>query len=164
MSNTLLDAPLLEEAKRGTAGPRLISRGRADIESTKLFVATGETNPGVQPTEIKGIVRNPRIFGGKPIIGQHRISVHDIAALIQQGYTPEQIASEEVYPTLTLEEVRAALRYYESHKEVIDWEIEEEIAELKRRAQKSTSPFAQKLRQHIKERRESEWREKGQGA
>ncbi len=103
-----------------------------------------------QPTEIKGIVRNPRIFGGKPIIGDHRISVHDIADFIRQGYTAEQIASEEV----TLAEVYAALHYYYDHKEEIDREIDEEIAELKRRAQEDTSPFAQMLRQHIKELRE----------
>jgi uncharacterized protein (DUF433 family) len=117
----------------------------------------------IQPTEIKGIVRNPRIFGGKPIIGQHRISVHDIAAHVRQGYTPEQIASEDIYPTLTLEEVRAALQYYENHKEDIDREIVEEDAEVKRLAQESMSPFAQKLRQHIKERREKERREQEGG-
>ena len=117
----------------------------------------------IQPTEVEGIVRNPRIFGGKPIIGQHRISVHDIAAHIRQGYTPEQIVSEDVYPTLTLEEVHAALRYYENHKEAIDREIVEEDAEVKRLAQESMSPFAQKLRQHIKERREKEQREQEGG-
>lgn len=107
-----------------------------------------------QPTEIKGIVRNPRIFGGKPIIGKHRISVHDIAALIHQGYTAEQIASEELYPDLTLAEVYAALHYYYDHKEEVDRELDEESAELKRRAQEDTSPFAQMLRQRIKELRE----------
>lgn len=114
-----------------------------------------------QPTEIKGIVRNPRIFGGKPIIGKHRISVHDIAALIHQGYTAEQIASEEVYPDLTLAEVYAALHYYYDHKEEIDRELDEESAELKRRAQADTSPLAQKLRQAIKARKEQLEREGG---
>ncbi len=83
-----------------------------------------------------------------------RISVHDIAAQIQQGYTPEQIVSEEVYPTLTLAEVYAALHYYYEHKEEIDREIAEETAELKRRAQEDTSPLAHMLRQRIKEMRE----------
>ncbi len=126
---------------------------------------TEELTPAseIQPTEIKGIVRNPRIFGGKPIIGQHRISVHDIAAHVRQGYTPEQIVSEDVYPTLTLAEVYAALHYYYDHKEEIDRELVEEAAELKRRAQESMSPFAQKLRQHIRERREKEQREQESG-
>ncbi len=110
--------------------------------------------PGIQETDIKGIVRNPRIFGGKPIIGQHRISVHDIAAHIRQGYTPEQLVSEDFYPTLTLVEVYAALHYYYEHQEEIDREIAEETAELMRRAQEDTSPFAQMLRQRIKELRE----------
>ena len=107
--------------------------------------------PDIEPTEIKGIVRNQRIFGGKPIIGGHRISVHDIAARIHQGYTAEQIASDDVYPTLTLAEVYAALHYYYDHKEEIDREITEETAEQKRLAQESMSPFALRLRQHIKE-------------
>lgn len=119
-------------------------------QETGAFVPAAES----QPTEIKGIVRNPRIFGGKPIIGNHRISVHSIASLIHQGYTAEQIASEEGYPDLTLAEVYAALHYYYDHKAEIDQEIEEESAEVKRRAQESTSPFAQMLRQHIKELRE----------
>lgn len=106
------------------------------------------------PTEIKGIVRNPHIFGGKPIIGDHRISVHTIASFIRQGYTAEQIASEAVYPDLTLAEVYAALHYYYDHKEEIDREIDEESAEVKRRAQESMSPFAHMLRQHIKELRD----------
>jgi uncharacterized protein (DUF433 family) len=153
VGNTTLEAPLPLETRPRTVGPDLPSMSRADIESTMLSIATGATNPGAQPTDVEGIVRNPRIFGGKPIIGLHRISVHDVAAHIRQGYTPEQIASDEIYPTLTLEEVYAALRYYERHKEVIDWEIVRETAELKRRAQEDTSPFAQMLRQRIKELR-----------
>ncbi len=119
-------------------------------KETEAFMPPSE----IQETEIKGIVRNPRIFGGKPIIGNHRISVHDIAAQIRQGYTPEQIVSDDVYPTLTLSEVYAALHYYYEHKEEIDQEIAEETAELKRRAQEDTSPFAQMLRQRMKEFRE----------
>ena len=115
----------------------------------------------VQPTEIKGIVRNPRIFGGKPIIGQHRISVHDIAECVHRGYTPEYIVSEDVYPTLTLAEVYAALHYYYEHKEEIDREIAEEIAEHKRLAQADNSPLAQKIRQAIKARKEQLEREGG---
>ena len=108
-----------------------------------------------QPTEIKGIVRNPRIFGGKPIIGDHRISVHDVAAFIRQGYTAEQIA-EGIYPDLTLLEIYAALHYYYEHKDQIDQEITNEAAYVKARAQEHMSPLAQRLRQHIKERRQKE--------
>ena len=119
--------------------------------------------PGTQETEIKGIVRNPRIFGGKPIIGKHRISVHDIAECIHRGYTPEYIISEDVYPTLTLTEVYAALHYYYEHQEEIDREIAEDAADVKRHAQEDMSPIAQRLRQHIRERREKGLYEKGQG-
>lgn len=113
-----------------------------------------------QPTEIKGIVRNPRIFGGKPIIGDHRIAVHHVASFVRQGYTAEQIA-KEIFPDLTLLEIYAALHYYYDHKEEIDREIDEENAELKRRAQEDTSPLAQKLRQAIKARKEQLEKEGG---
>ena len=117
--------------------------------------------PGTEPTEIKGIVRHPQVLGGKPAIEGHRIAVHDIAAHIRQGYTPEQIASEDVYPTLTLAEVYAALHYYYNHQEQIDREIVEEDAEVKRLAQKDMSPLAQKIRQAIKERKEKLAQEEG---
>lgn len=113
---------------------------------------------GTQPTDIKGIVRTPGVYGGLPRIEGHRIAVHDIAECVHQGYTPEQIASEEVYPQLSLAQVYAALHYYYEHKEEIDREIAEDIAYVKQRAQESMSPFTQKLRQHIKERREKEQR------
>ncbi|HEY7350530.1 MAG TPA: DUF433 domain-containing protein [Ktedonobacterales bacterium] len=117
--------------------------------------------PGTQETDIKGIVRTPGVYGGLLRIAGHRIAVHDIAECIHQGYTPEQIVSEDVYPTLTLTEVYAALHYYYEHKEEIDREIAEDIAYVKQRAQESVSPFAQKLRQLIKERREQELRATG---
>ena len=117
-----------------------------------------------QPTEIKGIVRNPRIFGGKPIIGDHRISVHHVASYIRQGYTAEQVVAEEVFPDLTLAEVYAALHYYYDHKDEIDREIDEERAYLKARAQEDMSPLAQRLRQHIKEQRQKEEGSKEQDA
>ena len=115
------------------------------------FVPVAES----QPTEIKGIVRDPNIFGGKPIISGHRIAVHDIAEYARQGYTAQRIVSE-VYTHLSLVQVYAALHYYYEHKEEIDREIAEDRAYVKARAQEDMSPLAQRLRQHIKERREKE--------
>ncbi len=128
-------------------------------KETEAFMPLSER----EPTEIKGIVRTPGVYGGLPRIEGHRIAVHDIAEYIQQGYTADRIVSE-VYPHLSLAQVAAAIHYYYEHQEEVDREIAEDIAEVKRLAQENMSPLAQKLRQHINERREQELREKGQGA
>jgi uncharacterized protein (DUF433 family) len=103
------------------------------------------------PTDIKHIVHDPDVYGGKPRIEGHWIAVHDIAICHQQGYTPEQIATE-IFPGLTLAQVHAALVYYYEHQEEIDREIAEEAADIKARAQADTSPLAKRMRHAIEER------------
>lgn len=78
------------------------------------------------------IVRDPQIFGGRPIIGRHRISVHAVVTLYRHGETPETIAEDY---ELTLPEVQAALAYYHGHQEEIDREILEDQQEIARRAE-----------------------------
>lgn len=104
-------------------------------------------------TDVKYIVRDPDVYGGKPRIEGHRIAVHDIAlARSVHGYTPEEIVSE-AYPTLTLAQVYAALLYYQDHKDEIDREIAEDAAEIKARAQADMSPLAQNIRRAVIERK-----------
>ena len=105
------------------------------------------------PTDIKHIVRTPDIYGGKPCIEGHRISVHDIAESHRLGLTPEQIVSEH-YPTLSLTQVYAALLYYYEHKDEIDRDISGEAADIKSRAQADMSPFARRLREQIQQRKQ----------
>jgi uncharacterized protein (DUF433 family) len=70
-------------------------------------------------TEYAHIVRTPDILGGEPRITGHRIRVRDIAAARDLGaFTPEEIAAN-LYPSLTLAQVYAALAYYEDHREDI---------------------------------------------
>jgi uncharacterized protein (DUF433 family) len=103
-------------------------------------------------TDIKHIVRDPDVYGGKPCIEGHRISVHDVAAARSlHGYTPEPIV--EAFPTLTLADVYAALLYYEEHKAEIDREIAEDDAFIRARARADMSPHAQKMRRAIAERK-----------
>jgi uncharacterized protein (DUF433 family) len=103
-------------------------------------------------TDIKHIVRDPDVYDGKPCIDSHRIAVHDVAAIHNQGYTPEEIARDH-YPTLTLAQVYAALLYYYEHKDEIDHEIDAEAAWIKERAMADMSPLAQKSRAAIAERK-----------
>ena len=55
------------------------------------------------------IVVNPNVMVGKPIIRGTRIPVDMIVRLIAQGMTVEEILED--YPSLTKEDIRAALEY-----------------------------------------------------
>src|SRR5438874_13411044 len=104
----------------------------------------------VTPTDSKHIVRDPDVYGGKPCIEGHRISVHDIAVWHQQGRTAEDIARDF---RLTLGQVYAALSYYYDHQEEIDRELAEEEADIAAHARADNSPPAQRLRAAIAARR-----------
>jgi uncharacterized protein (DUF433 family) len=53
--------------------------------------------------------RSPDVCGGRMRIEGTRVTVHQIAACYQQGWTPEEIADQ--YPHVTLAQVYAALAY-----------------------------------------------------
>ena len=57
----------------------------------------------------KGIEVNPRILAGKPIVKGTRIPVYLVLDLIADGYTFQKIA--ESYPSLNVEDVKAAVEY-----------------------------------------------------
>jgi uncharacterized protein (DUF433 family) len=54
------------------------------------------------------IVSTPETPGGAPRIGDHRIAVYHVLGLYRQGYDPEEIASEELYPILSVAQVPQA--------------------------------------------------------
>ncbi len=60
---------------------------------------------------IQRIEINPKILVGKPVIRGTRISVELIIKLIAQGWKNEEILKE--YPSLKIEDIRAALLYAE---------------------------------------------------
>ena len=57
----------------------------------------------------KGIEVNPRILAGKPVVRGTRIPVYLVLDLIASGYTFQKIV--ESYPSLTIEDVKAAVEY-----------------------------------------------------
>ncbi len=64
------------------------------------------------PTEsglLRRITARQEVFGGKPIIGDMRISVELILSLLAQGVTPDAILVD--YPDLELEDIRACTAY-----------------------------------------------------
>lgn len=95
------------------------------------------------PTDIKYIVTDPDVYGGRPIIAGHRIAVIDVAVWTKQGMTPEQIAAE--YP-LTLAEIHAALAYYYDHTPELDDQLELDEARLAEYAANDHSPMMEQLR------------------
>lgn len=90
------------------------------------------------------ITKNPAIFSGRPIISGHRITVHDIVVHWRSGMSVEELI--EGY-NLALEEVDAALTYYEEHKATIDRQIAADRREFARRAAADTSPAAERMRE-----------------
>jgi uncharacterized protein (DUF433 family) len=100
--------------------------------------------------EVKHIVREDGVLGGKPHIEGHRIGVHHIAWWCQQGESAESLA--QAYG-LTPAEVHAALVYYYDHKDEIDRDLEEEAAQHAASADADTSPIAQCMRAAVAERK-----------
>jgi uncharacterized protein (DUF433 family) len=70
----------------------------------------------------KGIVSNPKLLRGEPIIEGTKTPVRAIAELWNQGMTVEEIPN--YYPHITLLNALEALHYYLEHKAEIDDYIE----------------------------------------
>lgn len=82
------------------------------------------------------ILKDPEICGGKATIDDTRVRVMNVVFFHKERLAPEQI--REHYPSLSLEQIYAALSYYYGHQEEIEEsyrrEDEDEIlAEYKRR-------------------------------
>jgi len=71
------------------------------------------------------IMKTRGVLGGKARIAGTRIAVSHMVALVKLGYTVEEVLRE--YPQLTREQVEAALKYYEEHRDEIDRELEDEL-------------------------------------
>jgi uncharacterized protein (DUF433 family) len=70
------------------------------------------------------ITRDPDVCGGRACIDGTRIRVMDIVGLKQQDYDPEKML--EVYPSLNLAQVHAALSYYYENQTEIEAAFEED--------------------------------------
>jgi uncharacterized protein (DUF433 family) len=93
---------------------------------------SAESEPQMEVIDPEGrVVRTPGVVGGRPRIAGTRIRVSDIAVShLLHGNSPEQIVTE-VYPWLSIGDVRAALAYYQDHKDEIETQDreDEEFAE-----------------------------------
>lgn len=88
------------------------------------------------------ITKTPEVCGGQPVIDDTRVRVTNIAALLKEGKTPEQMLVE--YPSLNLAQVHAALSYYYDHTEEIDADLQEEMEWEERHEQIRAEQIARK--------------------
>jgi uncharacterized protein (DUF433 family) len=56
------------------------------------------------------IVVDPKVHFGKPCVAGTRITVQDVLELLNEGLSFEQII-QDYYPALTIEDIRACVRY-----------------------------------------------------
>ena len=78
------------------------------------------------------ITTSSDLQGGRPIIAGTGTSVRRIAALYKQGYSADEIVADKNY--LTLAQVHAALAYYYANQQIIDNDLDAEVAEYERLA------------------------------
>lgn len=83
---------------------------------------------------------------GVPVIAGANTKVLEVVSDWKAyGSTPEEMAAE--LPHLTVEQVEAALEYYETHREEIDEDIERRLAKVERlREEMGQPPFVERLR------------------
>jgi uncharacterized protein (DUF433 family) len=84
----------------------------------KLVMATAAK------TVYSHITKDPEVCGGRACIDGTRIRVVDIASLQREGYTPQRML--EVYPSLNLAQIHAALSYYYENLQEIEEALEQD--------------------------------------
>lgn len=98
------------------------------------------------PTDIKYIVIDPDVLGGRPTIAGHRIGVIHVATWIQQGMAAEEIATEF---GISLAEVYAALAYYYDHRDELERQAAADDARLAAYAAGDSSALAEQIRTQL---------------
>ncbi len=83
-----------------------------------------------------------------------RMWLEDILDLYLQGLSPEHIVDEHHFPTLSREEVEAAIAYYKAHRTEVDTYLAQQRAEAAVREEHAAATTqAQRLRSLLEERR-----------
>jgi uncharacterized protein (DUF433 family) len=78
-------------------------------------------------TKYRYLVNLPGVCDGRTIIEGSRIGVHDVAGLIVNGSSIEDVIRS--FPSLTRAQVYECLAYYEDHRTEIDALIAEQMSE-----------------------------------
>lgn len=112
-------APKLTAAQRSRVIERVTARpdnaAPAPVEDEFLtvdlndFVVQTEARRAALHRAREGVVQDPGILGGTPVIRGTRVPVHDIAAALAEGDSPGDIRAD--YSQLTDEQIEAAALY-----------------------------------------------------
>ena len=78
-------------------------------------------------TRVKRIIRDPAVLGGEPIVRGTRLAVRHIVLVWREIGSIEGVLDS--YPTLSREDVDAALAYYRAHQTEIDEHIRANVAD-----------------------------------
>jgi uncharacterized protein (DUF433 family) len=70
------------------------------------------------------VTKQSGVRGGRACIDQTRIAVVDIAGMLEQGKSPDEMLV--AYPSLNLAQIHAALSYYYENKDEIEAELTED--------------------------------------
>ena len=78
-------------------------------------------------TSYRYLVNLPNVCGGKTIVEETRVGVHDVVGLIVNGATVDDVVRS--FPELKRSQVYECLAYYEDHRAAIDVLIAEQMSE-----------------------------------
>jgi uncharacterized protein (DUF433 family) len=85
-------------------------------------------------------------------VGQSRITLDVLLDYFQQGASPEQLASAEYFPTLSLSDVHGALAYYHRHKAELDDYLRQRQVEadrLQKEIETANAPFLSQMKARL---------------
>ena len=88
----------------------------------------------MQTTAYRYLTHLPGVCGGRTIIENTRIGVHDVIGLIVNGAAMEDVLRS--FPDLTKAQVYECLAYYEDHRTEIDALVAEQMSETLERFSK----------------------------
>lgn len=86
------------------------------------------------------IVRTPDVLHGKPRVEGTRIGVFTLGSGVERGETVDDLLEE--YPELDWAEIEAAIEYYETHPELMDYIRMQKQARKRAIAEQSRAPNA----------------------
>jgi uncharacterized protein (DUF433 family) len=78
-------------------------------------------------TAYRYLMNLPGVCGGRTIVANTRIGVHDVMVLIINGASPEDVLRS--FPGLTKAQIYECLAYYEDHRTEIDALVAEQMSE-----------------------------------
>jgi len=79
-------------------------------------------------TEYRYLKRIPGLRGGKPVVEDTRVGVHDVVGLITNGSSVDDVIRS--FPDLKRSQVYECLAYYEDHRGEIDALIARQMSEM----------------------------------